>query len=91
MTARTFAIDAWAAHRALVMETAAQPSVVLPAYYPPQLLHYLRTYGQDKVLFGSNFPPLSHSKCMQQVRELGLSAEIEAGFLYGNARRPFRL
>jgi uncharacterized protein len=66
-------------------------SAYLPAYYPPQLLHYLKTYGKDKVLFGSNFPQLSHSKCMQQVRELGLTAEVEAGFLYGNARRVFGL
>ncbi|MDB6143092.1 MAG: amidohydrolase [Pseudomonas sp.] len=66
-------------------------SAYLPAYYPPQLLHYLKTYGQDKVLFGSNFPQLSHKKCMQQVRELELPAEIEAGFLYGNARRVFGL
>jgi len=27
-------------------------SAYLPRYYPPQLLHYLKTYGQDKVLFG---------------------------------------
>lgn len=66
-------------------------SAYLPAYYPPQLLHYLKTYGRDKVLFGSNFPQLSHSECMQQVRALGLAPEIEAGFLQGNARRVFGL
>lgn len=64
-------------------------SAYLPAYYPPQLLHYLKTYGHDKVLFGSNFPQLSHSKCMQQVKALGLAPEIEVGFLWGNARRVF--
>lgn len=66
-------------------------SAYLPAYYPPQLLHYLKTYGHDKVLFGSNFPQLSHSQCLQQVRALGLAPEIEAGFLHGNARRVFGL
>lgn len=66
-------------------------SAYLPAYYPPQLLHYLKTYGRDKVLFGSNFPQLSHSQCLQQVRALGLAPEIEAGFLHGNARRVFGL
>lgn len=66
-------------------------SAYLPAYYPPQLLHYLKTYGRDKVLFGSNFPQLSHSACMQQVRALELAPEFEAAFLQGNARRVFRL
>ncbi|MDB5980604.1 MAG: amidohydrolase [Pseudomonas sp.] len=66
-------------------------SAYQPAYYPPQLLHYLKTYGQNKVLFGSNFPQLSHSKCMQQVKALGLAPEIEAGFLHGNTRRVFGL
>jgi len=66
-------------------------SAYLPRYYPPQLLHYLKTYGQDKVLFGSNFPQLSLEKCVQQVKELGLSEEVSAKFLFQNARRVFKL
>jgi hypothetical protein len=30
-------------------------SAYLPRYYPPPLLQFLRTYGQDKVLFGPTF------------------------------------
>ena len=37
-------------------------SAYLPDYYPPQLLQYMRSYGQDKDLFGSNFPQLSSSR-----------------------------
>lgn len=66
-------------------------SAYLPRYYPPQLLHYLKTYGQDKVLFGSNFPQLSLEKCVQQVKELGLADDIKAKFLFQNARRVFKL
>ena len=51
----------------------------------------MQSYGAHKVLFGSNFPQLSLSRCMAQVRELGLAAEVEAQFLYGNARRVFGL
>jgi uncharacterized protein len=47
-------------------------SAYLPRYYPPQLLQFLRTYGQDKVLFGTNFPQLPLDKCMEQVRRLDL-------------------
>src|SRR5215210_1075259 len=66
-------------------------SAYLPRYYPPQLLHYLKTYGQDKVLFGTNFPQLSLEKCVGQVNELGLSDEVKAKFLFQNARRVFKL
>lgn len=66
-------------------------SAYLPRYYPPQLLHYLKTYGQDKVLFGTNFPQLSLEKCVAQVRELNLPPAIEAKFFGANARRIFRL
>lgn len=66
-------------------------SAYLPRYYPPQLLHYLKTYGQDKVLFGSNFPQLSLEKCVGQVQDLGLSEEVKKKFLYQNALKVFGL
>lgn len=66
-------------------------SAYLPRYYPAQLLHFMKTYGQDKVLFGTNFPQLPLDRCTAQVRALGLPAEIEAKFLYGNAKHVFGL
>lgn len=66
-------------------------SAYLPRYYPPQLLHYLKTYGQDKVMFGTNFPMLSLEKCVQQVNELGLADDVKAKFLFENAQRVFKL
>jgi uncharacterized protein len=66
-------------------------SAYLPRYYPPQLLHYLKSYGKEKVLFGTNFPQLALEKCVQQVAELGLPDEVKANFLYRNARRVFKL
>ncbi|MGE8358835.1 amidohydrolase family protein [Pseudomonas sp.] len=66
-------------------------SAYLPRYYPAALLQFLRSYGKDKVLFGSNFPQLSLERCMSQVEELGLSDEVKAAFLHENARRVFRL
>lgn len=66
-------------------------SAYLPRYYPPQLLQFLRSYGQDKVLFGSNFPMLPFERCAAQARELALPPEVEAKFLHANARRVFKL
>jgi predicted TIM-barrel fold metal-dependent hydrolase len=66
-------------------------SAYLPRYYPQQLLQFMQSYGQDKVLFGSNFPQLSLSRCLNQVEQLGLSAAVQAKFLHENARRVFKL
>ncbi len=66
-------------------------SAYLPRYYPPQLLHFMNTYGQDKVLFGTNFPMLPLAKCAEQARALELKPEVRAKFLSGNARRVFGL
>lgn len=66
-------------------------SAYLPRYYPAQLIHYVKTYGQDKVLFGTNFPQLSLEKCVEQVKEIGLPPEIEAKFFGRNAARVFKL
>ena len=66
-------------------------SAYAPRYYPSQLVHYVKTYGQDKVLFGTNFPQLSWEKCVQQVQEMDLPKEIQTKFLGSNARRVFQL
>lgn len=66
-------------------------SAYLPRYYPPQLLHYLKTYGRAKVLFGTNFPQLSLEKCVAQVDELKLPDDVRADFMWNNARRVFGL
>jgi predicted TIM-barrel fold metal-dependent hydrolase len=66
-------------------------SAYLPRYYPPQLVHFMNTYGQDKVLFGSNFPMLDFTKCAEQARALQLNLEAKAKFLAENARRVFRI
>jgi uncharacterized protein len=66
-------------------------SAYAPRYYPSQLVHYVKTYGQDKVLFGTNFPQLSWERCVQQVQEMDLPKEIHTKFLGRNARRVFQL
>jgi len=74
-------------HENVYIDTSAYQ----PRYYPPQLVHYLKTYGQDKVLFGTNFRQLSWQKCVQQVQEMDLPKEIQAKFLRNNACRAFQL
>jgi hypothetical protein len=51
----------------------------------------MKTYGKEKVLFGTNFPQLSLEKCAEQARGIDLSEEARAAFLRENARRVFKL
>ncbi len=66
-------------------------SAYLPAYYPAPLLQFLRTYGKDKVMFGSNFPQLPLDRCLEGVAKLELPPAIEHRFLRENAARVFEL
>jgi len=66
-------------------------SAYLPRYYPPQLLHFMNTYGQDKVLFGTNFPMLALDECASQAKALPLKPVAREKFLSGNARRVFAI
>ena len=54
-------------------------------------MHYLKTYGRKKVLFGTNFPQLSWARCVKQARALDLPAEVESLYFVENARRVFKL
>jgi uncharacterized protein len=66
-------------------------SAYLPRYYPPQLINYIKSYGKEKVLFGTNFPQLSFEKCASQVQALDLPEDALLNFLGKNAKRVFKL
>lgn len=74
-------------HRNVFIDTSAYTA----RRYPQQLVEYLKTNGQTKVLFGTNYPMMSPNKAMDGLAELGLPADVEAMFLAGNARRVFDL
>src|SRR5262249_26989394 len=66
-------------------------SAYLPRYYPPQLVHFMNSYGRGKVLFGTNFPVLALDECARQAAALDLKPEARLNFLSANARRVFAL
>lgn len=59
--------------------------------YPPALVDYLRHHGQDKVLFGSNYPMLTPGRALAGLDALGLEPAVLTRFLADNARRVFKL
>jgi predicted TIM-barrel fold metal-dependent hydrolase len=74
-------------HQNVYIDTSAWA----PRYYPPQLLHYMRTYGREKVLFGTNFPQMQLERCVREAKALDFPDEVASAFFSENARRVFKL
>ena len=62
-----------------------------PKYWPDSFVHYLKTYGQDKVLFGTDWPVISPERAMDEIKQLGISEPVMEKFLHTNAKRIFKL
>ncbi|MGY2733564.1 amidohydrolase family protein [Sphingomonas sp. UYP23] len=59
--------------------------------YPAELVKYMRGHGSTKVLFGTNWPMISHQHALSGLTELGMGAAAAEAILGGNARRVFGL
>ena len=62
-----------------------------PKYWPQQFISYLNTYGQDKVLFGTDYPVLDFKRTRDEIEALGLREEPKRKGLRDTARRVYRL
>jgi predicted TIM-barrel fold metal-dependent hydrolase len=59
---------------------------------PQELISFMKTgTGQRKVLFGTNYPMMTHAHALVGFDELGLADEARHDFLRGNAERVFKL
>jgi predicted TIM-barrel fold metal-dependent hydrolase len=47
-------------------------SAYLPKYLPPELLHFMNTRGQDKVMFASDHPAIQMRRCLEEASRLDL-------------------
>lgn len=62
-----------------------------PKHWPKQLVHYLNTYGQDKVLFGTDWPVIDPERAVGEIAQLGLRDEPLRKLMRDNALRVFLL
>jgi predicted TIM-barrel fold metal-dependent hydrolase len=62
-----------------------------PKYWPANFVHYLKTYGRHKVMFGTDYPVLAFERTMAEIKQLNLAAEVESLFLRDNALRVYNL
>lgn len=60
-----------------------------PKYWKPELVKFINSHGQDKVLWGTDYPLIDHEESLEQVEALGLKERSKQKFLYENAMRLF--
>ncbi len=62
-----------------------------PKYWDPKLVQFLNTRGQDKVIFGTDFPVIDFGRAMREVSAMELKPEARRKLLRDNAIRAFKL
>ncbi len=62
-----------------------------PKYWPQSFVRYIDSYGQDKVMFGTDFPVLGFERTRAEVEALGLRPGPLRKFLRENALRVYGL
>ena len=62
-----------------------------PKYWPEAFVRYINSYGQDKVIFGTDYPVLDFERTRREIDSLGLKDEAKRKLLRDNARRIYKL
>jgi predicted TIM-barrel fold metal-dependent hydrolase len=62
-----------------------------PKYWPQSFVRYIDSYGQDKVMFGTDFPVLGFERTREEVEALGIRPGPMRKFLRDNALRIYKL
>lgn len=63
----------------------------LPRYWDPSLVRFINTRGQDKVMWGTDWPITTPERNLPQVEELNLREVPKRKLLRDNALRIFNL
>jgi uncharacterized protein len=61
-----------------------------PRHLPEELVQYINTRGYTKVMYGTEFPVLTHGRTLHELRDLGLREHVLPQLLRDNALRVFR-
>lgn len=60
-----------------------------PKHWPPQLVHYLNSYGRGKVLFGTDWPVIEPRRGVAEIKALNLRPESYDALMRGVAEKIF--
>lgn len=62
-----------------------------PKHWPKQMVHYANTYGQDKFLFGTDWPVIDPIRAVEEVDDLNFRPKAKKKIMRDNAIRIFKL
>lgn len=79
-------ILAWK-HPNLYIETSART----PKYWPKEFVHFCKSYGQDKVLWATDFPLLTFERTLDEIDELGFEPAVREKLIRTNAIKALKL
>ena len=65
-------------------------SAYLPKYLPADLIQFMNTRGQDKVMFATDFPFLAFDRAIETAKALPFRPGVLQKYLRDNARRVFQ-
>ena len=74
-------------HENVYIDTSAR----LPRLFEAPFTKFLSSYGQDKCIFGTDWPLLDFEQPLKQLDRLALAPAVRAKFLHRNAIRAFGL
>ena len=62
-----------------------------PKYWPESVWKYINSYGQDKAIFGTDFPVLRFGRTRDEIEVQNLKPQVRAKFLRNNAVKLYGL
>ncbi|MDG1990700.1 MAG: amidohydrolase family protein [Dehalococcoidia bacterium] len=62
-----------------------------PKYWPKELVHYINTYGKEKVIFGTDFPVLDFDRTIKEIEELDINKVALKKLMYENTEKIYKL
>lgn len=62
-----------------------------PKYWPDAFVKFINSFGQDKVIFGTDFPVLRFKRTVDEIAGLGFKPEVLAKLMRGNVERIYKL
>jgi predicted TIM-barrel fold metal-dependent hydrolase len=72
-------------HRNVFLGTSAHA----PKHWKPEMIKFINSWGQDKVVWGTDFPLISHKESLEQLDRLELRETARKKLLWANAERIF--
>jgi predicted TIM-barrel fold metal-dependent hydrolase len=60
-----------------------------PKHLPKSLIHYINSYGREKVLFGTDWPVIDPRRAVAEIEAHGLRPESHRALMRDNALRVF--